>query len=258
MNVVNNHMIPIQEFSKSTIEKLQYYVYTLIDPRDDQVFYVGKGKGNRVFSHRIETEEDSEKIKQIKDIESAGFNVKRNIIHYGLNEQEAFVAETALINYIGLNNLTNISLGHHSKELLDVETINQELSAEKLDSINHKVLIIKMNHSWSRNLSDKDVYEMLRGHWKASLIKAQKVELVFGVYLGIIKAVYIPTQWVKIHRDSDISLVPRGNETNLEKILGRVYFEGVKASDDILNLYLNKDIFEFVKSAQNPIKYINV
>ena len=29
---------------------MKYYVYHLIDPRDDSVFYVGKGQGNRSFS----------------------------------------------------------------------------------------------------------------------------------------------------------------------------------------------------------------
>ena len=40
----------INEFSNEVISKLNYYVYRLIDPRNGQTFYVGKGKGNRVFS----------------------------------------------------------------------------------------------------------------------------------------------------------------------------------------------------------------
>lgn len=28
-----------------------WYVYTLADPRDGAVFYVGKGKGNRAWQH---------------------------------------------------------------------------------------------------------------------------------------------------------------------------------------------------------------
>lgn len=40
-------------FSTSIIEKLAYYVYCLIDPRDGNIFYVGKGVGNRVFHHAL-------------------------------------------------------------------------------------------------------------------------------------------------------------------------------------------------------------
>ena len=37
--------------SQSTVEKLNYYVYALIDPRTNKVFYIGKGKGNRIYAH---------------------------------------------------------------------------------------------------------------------------------------------------------------------------------------------------------------
>ncbi len=44
-------MSSIKEFPLSVIEKLDYYVYLLIDPGTNQVFYVGKGTGNRIFAH---------------------------------------------------------------------------------------------------------------------------------------------------------------------------------------------------------------
>ena len=41
----------INAFNQQTIESLAYYVYALIDPRDNRIFYIGKGKGNRIFQH---------------------------------------------------------------------------------------------------------------------------------------------------------------------------------------------------------------
>ena len=37
----------INAFPPGVIEKLKTYVYRLIDPRNGETFYVGKGKGNR-------------------------------------------------------------------------------------------------------------------------------------------------------------------------------------------------------------------
>ena len=41
----------INAFPSEVIKELNYYVYRLIDPRNGETFYVGKGKGNRVFEH---------------------------------------------------------------------------------------------------------------------------------------------------------------------------------------------------------------
>jgi len=41
----------VSEFKKEVQDQLKYYVYRLIDPRNGETFYVGKGKGNRVFQH---------------------------------------------------------------------------------------------------------------------------------------------------------------------------------------------------------------
>ncbi|HBZ78363.1 MAG TPA: hypothetical protein DEO39_06640, partial [Clostridiales bacterium] len=91
-------------FTPEVIEQLKYYVYRLIDPRNGQTFYVGKGKGNRVFAHvndalksfngesYVDDKEDdvSSKIMQIRDIRNSGLEVIHIIQRYGLTEKEAF------------------------------------------------------------------------------------------------------------------------------------------------------------------------
>ena len=53
----------MQKFSSNTVSALQYYVYGLKYPNTERnYFYIGKGKGNRVFSHV------NQKIKNGKNI----------------------------------------------------------------------------------------------------------------------------------------------------------------------------------------------
>ena len=66
----------IESFSAEVAHQLKTYVYRLIDPRSGETFYVGKGVGNRVFSH-INAEKNLEgdgldnKIKRIREIHLA-------------------------------------------------------------------------------------------------------------------------------------------------------------------------------------------
>ena len=39
------------QFDEKAQAAVGYYVYMLINPEDKKPFYVGKGKGNRVFQH---------------------------------------------------------------------------------------------------------------------------------------------------------------------------------------------------------------
>ena len=46
-------MEELNKFSPEVCAELKYYVYRLVDPRNGQTFYVGKGKNNRVFAHAV-------------------------------------------------------------------------------------------------------------------------------------------------------------------------------------------------------------
>lgn len=90
-----------------------YYVYALIDPRTDAPFYIGKGKGYRVAAHEAEAVKGgySPKCNRIREIWIDGEKVVRKIISRHQDENDAFAYEAALIEEIGLNNLTNIMPG---------------------------------------------------------------------------------------------------------------------------------------------------
>ena len=122
-------------FSQSVIEKLGYYVYILIDPRSNETFYIGKGQGNRIFSHlqcAIKFPNESDKIKTIKEIMNAGYRVQHYILRHGLTENVALEIESAIIDFVGLANLTNQLSGHKFLPLYLVQNNQQYLLTPNL------------------------------------------------------------------------------------------------------------------------------
>src|SRR5688572_29576351 len=93
--------LPTDGVPSEVIEKLKTYVYRLIDPRNGETFYVGKGKGNRVFAHihgeqGIEGDDLDNKMKRIRQIRLAGFEVAHVIHRHGMDDTIAFEVESAL------------------------------------------------------------------------------------------------------------------------------------------------------------------
>jgi antitoxin component YwqK of YwqJK toxin-antitoxin module len=82
----------------------EYYVYGLIDPRDNQYFYIGKGKGKRYNSHlkeNIKNVKNIFKYSRIKEIQAENLEVKIEILFPYLTEKIAFTLEKIIIYKIG-------------------------------------------------------------------------------------------------------------------------------------------------------------
>ncbi|XOV74193.1 MAG: hypothetical protein ACFHWZ_11510 [Phycisphaerales bacterium] len=104
----------MNRFSAKVTEQLKFYVYLYIDPRTEKVFYIGKGRGNRVFSH-LRTQDDSEKTRIISELRDLKLQPRIELLKYGLTEQEAFLVEATAIDLINVSNLTNAARGHGSR-----------------------------------------------------------------------------------------------------------------------------------------------
>src|SRR4051794_29891847 len=98
-------------FSPEVSAKLATYVYRLIDPRNGETFYVGKGRGNRVFAHiraeeSISGDELDNKLARIREIRLSGLEVGHVIHRHGMDDATAFEVEAALMDaYPGLTNI---------------------------------------------------------------------------------------------------------------------------------------------------------
>ena len=88
---------------KKNVNQKNYYVYGLIDPRDKQYFYIGKGKGKRFSSHLKPKRFDfnTVKLERIKSIQKDGLNVEFEILFPNLDEETAFELERIVIYKLG-------------------------------------------------------------------------------------------------------------------------------------------------------------
>jgi len=104
-------------------ELKEHYVYELQDPRDDTVFYVGKGTGRRAEHHvkeaMKEDEREKAKLAKIREIRARGQTPKEVVIARFDTEAEAFAVEAVLIHWVyghpddcEDSTLTNIQGGH--------------------------------------------------------------------------------------------------------------------------------------------------
>ena len=99
----------------SGMNQARWYVYELVDPRDGEAFYVGKGCGSRIHAHEKEAKKSgiacSEKHGRIKEIWAAGFDVDLQYVAYFWDESHAYAHEESRVAAYGLESLTNIRPG---------------------------------------------------------------------------------------------------------------------------------------------------
>ncbi len=191
----------IKKFNNEVIEELGYYVYKLIDPRNGNVFYVGKGKGNRIFNHVNEVlskddleewqDDESEKIATIREIKGEGLEVIHLIHRHHLDEKTALEVEAALID--AYSGLTNVSLGVNSYYgVASVEQIVRRYGLEKIDKFNEedRLLLIKIRKE-TVNMFNGSIEEAVCKWWKLSEKNIKEVKQIAAVIDGIIRKVYM-------------------------------------------------------------------
>lgn len=250
----------ITGFSKEVKEKLNHYVYRLVDPRNGQTFYVGEGCGDRVFAHanavsddfytseyateqdkKSEDNKDPAKIKRIIDIKNSGLSVIHIIQRWGMDAKTAFEVEAAFIDYFGLQALTNLVKGHNSdRGMMPADQIEKSFNAPVFEDYPNspKFILIKIKDYWL-NYNDGDIYKTVRGNWKLSARRANNYPYVLAVRYGIVVGVY------------------RINKNGWKKApeSERICFDGVEAEDEIKQLFIGKKIPERYKRRQNPAGY---
>lgn len=228
---------------------LKSYVYVYIDPHNGKPFYIGRGKGNRLFSHLSEKSE-ANKVKQIAEIRRNGKEPRIEILRYGLSDAEACLVEAASIDLIGKAKLTNRVAGHHEGSFgrITSRRVITMLTAKKV-KVQHKAILITINKLYRSDMSAEELYETTRGIWVVGETRRNKVEYALALYQGIILEVYRIEQWYPAG-----TLKYKTRDTSHFKDSGRWEFSGSVAKD-VRDQYID---FSVGKAGQNPIRYVNI
>jgi hypothetical protein len=236
----------LTSFTPEVAEKLKTYVYRLIDPRNGETFYVGKGRGNRVFAHireQVEDDDPSNKLRRIRDIHLAGFEVAHVIHRHGMDDRTAFEVEAALLDaYPGLTNMAS-GLGNADFGAMHAKEIVRRYAAEPA-VFQHKALLISVN----RSAADASLYEATRYAWKVSLSKAKQAKVILSTRQGLIVGAFVASQWLEATSE---------NFPGREAVPGRFGFAGTEAPEVIRSLYVGRRVPDEYRKpgSANPVRY---
>jgi hypothetical protein len=251
------------EFDALIEKSLGCYVYVLKD--GDKVFYVGKGgrtgSGNaRVLDHfreahalRNSQREKSAKVQRIHEIWARGESVEWEVIKYNLSSaQSALDVEAALIDFLGIDNLTNVQTGHGTSsggKLSSRDVYRLAAPPVKPEQNYEKVLLFNIEKSVKNDC--RDFYEATRGWWQGTK-RWEDATLAIGLIRGISFCVVEDLKWSSWEEDAqgrrfDGAPSECSDARNGPKLKTRRGFQGTPFTEQGSHELLNKNFREILK-----------
>jgi hypothetical protein len=241
-------------FPPGVAAQLKWYVYRLIDPRNGETFYVGKGHGDRVFQHvkgdiRSTGESSDLKTNRIHAIRATGLEVCHVIHRHNIESEDiALQIEAALIDaYPGL---TNEIGGHNSGDYgcRHVEQIIAEYAAEPF-LVKQPLVLISIGRTYPAD--GLSVYDSVRAAWRINREKAERFDLVLAHRFGIVVGAFRPERWVAATKENFPWMT--------RDFPGRIGFIGLPAKPEVESLYIKKRVPERFRQrgAANPVRFIS-
>ncbi len=145
-----------EAYRQAELEKVLYtkdipnsYVYVLVDPINDEIFYIGKGKNDRCLHHERNARNiligNVAKHNRIKDIILQDMVPEKHIMMNGLSDRDSVIIERTFINRIGLQRLTNAMHGNTT-------------ALERIKAlVGHHTTILKLNIKYNKKVPLKSI-----------------------------------------------------------------------------------------------------
>ena len=232
--------------------KLRYYVYAYVDPRNGEIFYVGKGCRARALSH-LDVIGESPKALRLSELLGAGFPPRIDILAHGLaDEGTALRIEAAVIDALWPDKkLTNKVRGSKALELGRVSLAELTFQyAAKPVTITEPSMLIRINRLYRPDMSALELYEVTRGVWTCGH-RRELARYGIAVYQGVIREVYEIQQW---HKAGTLEYTTR---KQVLTISGRWEFSGSVAKELSAKYRGGSVVKYFFRSAQLPFTYVN-
>jgi hypothetical protein len=243
----------IPRIAPAVARKLGYYVYLYVNPIDESIFYVGKGKGGRALAH-LRTDERKEIAKTIRKIQADGREPRIEILAHNLGSEDAALrVEAAAIDILGLRNLANEVRGHGVKfGRLPLDQVVAHYTRKKA-TIREPAILIRINRLYRYGMTDAELYDVTRSAWKIGP-KREQAEYAFAVFDGVVREVYSITGWFLAG-----STFNGRRNGRAERVPDRWEFVGTLAPEPLRKRYVNRYVGHlYSQGAQNPISYVNI
>jgi uncharacterized protein len=235
----------------AVVTELGAYVYLLVDPRDEKIFYVGKGRGQRCLDH-LSMSDDGIKTQHIRELRKNKLEPRVDILIHGLDDDMAHKVETSVIDVLEWASLKNLIGGKGSRQHGRIPLVDLVARLEnKPVVVTDPVLLIRINENFCYDMTPAALYDATRGVWKLGSNR-EKVKFVMPVFEGIVREVYEVMAWFP----GGTTFYPTRNSDEVNAP-DRWEFVGNLASEVVRRKYRNRSVVDyFAANAQNPVTYV--
>jgi uncharacterized protein len=239
-------------FSAGAVGALKHYVYVYVDPTTDEIFYIGKGVGNRAFTHLARSDR-SRTTAKIRALRRQGLAPRVDILVHGLpDDRTARKIESAVIDVVGVRQLTNEVRGVESTAFgrMEAGELSAAYSRRRVD-VREPAMLIRISRRYRHGMTPIELYDVTRGVWRCGPDRA-KARYAFAVFDGIVKEIYEIERWFPAGRTFS-TRNPRGVRN-----AARWEFVGRRAPERMRARYLNRSVQHHFRGSQAPFVYVSL